>query len=66
MDAVPSRRPRCASACLDSHTTGTGPTQLPGAGPGLEVLRMRKEALLLVPALAAVVSLLVVARSGAG
>jgi hypothetical protein len=34
--------------------------------PGLEVLRMRKEALLLVPALAAVVSLLVVARSGAG
>jgi hypothetical protein len=58
MDAVPSSRPRCASACLDSHTTG--------ALPGLEVLRMRKEALLLVPALAAFVSLLVVARSGAG
>ena len=66
MDAIPSSRPPCASARLDSHTTGAGPTQLFGAGPGLEGLRMRKEALLLVPALAAVVSLLVVARSGAG
>ena len=47
--------------------TGTGPTQLLGAGPGLEVLRMRKEALLLVSGLAAVVcALVVVARSGAG
>jgi hypothetical protein len=63
MDAVPSRRPACAPARPSDFTRPRPHRRAPVWRNAL----MRKEALLLVPALAAVVgTLVVVSRSGAG